>query len=263
MLKAEAKKKEKAMPCLDMKGSLYLVSSSPLSVTTPLKPGTTCKKRGGQQAKWPSHDAGVRYKTGVWNLCHPILSWHRGPSAAESQTHHFTSPLSVGISELFVLSVYFVWHFWKQKNSKKKKKNLLKITVRNQEMGPSGGEGRKGMRVFNLCLQCLCGTCPWHSMVKRQSETLPSSRKAFTCHPGDAGQGVNPKHTGRRKTAGSVPGVFTGLSASSISVAPDSSGNLDLPQPELQLNPSVCLLQLKIVLPKSAWHFLCRQSSRI
>lgn len=145
----------------------------------------------------------------------------------------------------------------------KKKKILLKITVRNQEMGPSGGEGRKGMHVFNLCLQCLCGTCPWHSMVKRQSETLPSSRKAFTCHPGDAGQGVNPKHTGRRKTAGSVPGVFTGLSASSISVAPDSSGNLDLPQPELQLNPSVCLLQLKIVLPKSAWHFLCRQSSRI
>lgn len=29
--------------------------------------------------------------------------------------------------------------------------------------------------------------------------------------------------------------------------------NLDLPQPKLQLNSSACLLQLKIMLPKSAW----------
>lgn len=74
MLKAEAKKKEKAVPCLDMKGSLYLVSSSPHVCKNASKPGTACKKRGGQQAKWPSHGAGVRYKTGVWNLCHPVLS---------------------------------------------------------------------------------------------------------------------------------------------------------------------------------------------
>lgn len=75
------------------------------------------------------------------------------------------------------------------------------------------------------------------------------------CHPGDAGQGVNPKNTGRRKTVGNVPGVFTGLFISSISVAPDSSGNLDLPQPELHLNSFVCLLQLKSSFAKKclAW----------
>lgn len=52
---------------------------------------------------------------------------------------------------------------------------------------------------------------------------------------------------------GSVPTVFTGMCTSSISMAPDSSTgseNLDLPQPELQLNLFMCLLQLKIVLPK-------------
>lgn len=54
-------------------------------------------------------------------------------------------------------------------------------------------------------------------------------------------------------TAGNVLAVFTGMFTSFVSVAPDSSGNLDLPQPELQLNSFVCLLQLKIVWPKSVW----------
>lgn len=166
MLKAEAKKKEKAMPCLDMKGSLYLVSSSPLSVTTPLKPGTTCKKRGGQQAKWPSHDAGVRYKTGVWNLCHPILSWHWGPSAAESQTHHFTSPLSVGISELFVLSVYFVWHFWKQKNSKKKKK-----FVKDNCEKPGNGTKWRRRQEGNACVQFVFAVPVWDLSLAQYGKT--------------------------------------------------------------------------------------------
>lgn len=63
-------------------------------------------------------------------------------------------------------------------------------------------------------------------------------------------------HAGRRKAVGSVPTVFTGMFTSSISTAPDSSTgseNLDLPQPELQLNSFRCPLQLKIVLPKRVW----------
>lgn len=55
---------------------------------------------------------------------------------------------------------------------------------------------------------------------------------------------------------GNVPGVFIGMFTSSISMAPDSitgSENLDMPEPELQQKSFMCLLQLKIVLPKSVW----------
>lgn len=86
---------------------------------------------------------------------------------------------------------------------------------------------------------CVQFVFVWDLSLAQYGKTIsrkPSSREEFTCHPGDAGQGVNPKQAGRRKTAGNVPGVFTGLFTSSISVAPDSSANLDLPQPALQLN---------------------------
>lgn len=59
---------EKTVHCihrLDMKGWIWRASCTwihhhHMSVTITPEPGTTCKKRGGQQAKWPSHNAGVR-----------------------------------------------------------------------------------------------------------------------------------------------------------------------------------------------------------
>lgn len=60
----------------------------------------------------------------------------------------------------------------------------------------------------------------------------------------------------RREAVGSVPGVLTAVFASSISMAPDGttgSEHLDLAPPEQQLNSLMCLLWLKIVLPRSIW----------
>lgn len=66
--------------------------------------------------------------------------------------------------------------FLETEEQQKKIPNKHEESCEKSEMGPSGGEGRKEMCVFNLCLQCLCGTCPWHNMVKQQFETLPLER---------------------------------------------------------------------------------------
>lgn len=56
------------------------------------------------------------------------------------------------------VSLFSMTFLGTEEQQKKKKIKKIERTMRNQEMGPSGGEGRKGMHVFSLCLQCLCGT---------------------------------------------------------------------------------------------------------
>lgn len=68
MFNTEAKETGKAVHCihcLDMKGWIWRapctrIHHHHMSVTITPEPATTCKKRRGQQAKWPSHNAGVR-----------------------------------------------------------------------------------------------------------------------------------------------------------------------------------------------------------
>lgn len=187
----------------------------------------------------------------------------------------------MGISYLFVLSLYFQGHFFersskKKKDLKKRKRKKRKRTVINQEIMLSDWKDIRRMQASGLYF--------WDSCDGKTRIWNPS-RKAFVRHSCGlgAGQTVDTcfcevgshltcilRFISHRKLSEEM------LKSSSACRKEEDSGqcawclcrcvylvhlhdgitgtnSLDLPQPELQLNSFACLLQLKIMLPKSAW----------